>query len=281
MHVALKRGVDVVLAAVLLAVVAPCLALLAVAIWMESGTPVIFRAQRLGRGGRPFTMYKLRSMAPGSDGALDALMSSNLGEGMVKIADDPRVTPLGRLLRRFSLDELPQLWNVLRGDMSLVGPRPHELGEVSLQDNVHALRLTMRPGLTGLWQVRARTNPSLAVRVHDDLEYLNRWSLLLDLAIALWTIPVLLRGEGGQIHRPELGRGRARSARTRRVDGQDLVPEVPGSDRADGEAARIQRRQHGPRFPIGRQHDQRLAGRRERSTEAAGEALDHIGGTPG
>ncbi len=281
MHVALKRGVDVVLAAVVLAVVAPCLALLAVAIWMESGTPVIFRAQRLGRGGRPFTMYKLRSMAPGSDGALDALMSSNLGEGMVKIADDPRVTPLGRLLRRFSLDELPQLWNVLRGDMSLVGPRPHELGEVSLQDNVHALRLTMRPGLTGLWQVRARTNPSLAVRVHDDLEYLNRWSLLLDLAIALWTIPVLLRGEGGQIHRPELGRGRARSARTRRVDGQDLVPEVPGSDRADGEAARIQRRQHGPRFPIGRQHDQRLAGRRERSTEAAGEALDHIGGTPG
>ncbi|TMD04850.1 MAG: sugar transferase [Chloroflexi bacterium] len=265
----------------MLAVLAPCLALLALAIWMESGTPVIFRAQRLGRGGRPFTMYKLRSMAPGSDEALDALMSSNLAEGMVKIADDPRVTPLGRLLRRFSLDELPQLWNVLRGDMSLVGPRPHELKEVSLQDNVHARRLTMRPGLTGLWQVRARTNPSLAVRVHYDLEYLNRWSLRLDLAIALSTIPVLLRGEGGQIHRPELGRGRARSATTRRVDGQDLVPEVPPGDRADREGCRIQRRQHGPRFPIGRQHDQRLAGRRERSTESAGEALDHIGGTPG
>jgi len=196
---ALKRGVDVMVAAVMLAAVTPLLALLAMAIWVESGTPLLFRAQRLGRGGRPFTMYKLRSMAPGSDGALDTLMSSNLAEGMVKIADDPRVTALGRLLRRFSLDELPQLWNVLRGDMSLVGPRPHELGEVSLQDNVHARRLTMRPGLTGLWQVNARTNPSLAVRVHHDLEYIAEWSLLLDLAIALKTIPVLLRGNGGQI----------------------------------------------------------------------------------
>ena len=201
---ALKRGVDVVVAAVMLVVLAPFLALLAMAIWVESGTPVLFQAQRLGRGGRPFTMYKLRSMALGSDRAFDALRSSNLAEGMVKIADDPRVTPLGRVLRRFSLDELPQLWNVLRGDMSLVGPRPHELGEVSLQDSVHARRLTMRPGLTGLWQVKARTNPSLAVRVLYDLEYIDEWSLLLDLAIALETIPVLLRGNGGQIHGPEL-----------------------------------------------------------------------------
>ncbi len=204
MSIALKRGVDVLVAAVLLAAVTPFLALLALAIWVESGPPLLFRAQRLGRGGRPFTMYKLRSMAPGSDVALDTLMSSNLAEGMVKIANDPRVTPLGRVLRRFSLDELPQLWNVLRGDMSLVGPRPHELGEVSLQDNVHARRLTMRPGLTGLWQVKARTDPSLMIRVHHDLEYIARWSLLLDLAIALETIPALLRGDGGQIHGPEL-----------------------------------------------------------------------------
>jgi len=201
---ALKRGVDIILATALLVAVAPLLALLVMAIWVESGTPVLFRAQRLGRGGRPFTMYKLRSMAPGSDGALDALRCRNLAEGMVKIAKDPRITPLGRLLRRFSLDELPQLWNVLGGDMSLVGPRPHELGEVSLQDEVHARRLTMRPGLTGLWQVKARTNPSLAVRVHYDLEYIARWSLLLDLVIALETIPVLLRGDGGQVHYPDL-----------------------------------------------------------------------------
>ncbi len=201
---------------VLLAAAAPLLALLAMAIWVESGTPVLFRAQRLGRGGRPFTMYKLRSMAPGSDGALHTLMSSNLAEGMVKIADDPRVTRLGRLLRRFSLDEVPQLWNVLRGDMSLVGPRPHELAEVSLQDDLHAQRLTMRPGLTGLWQVKARTNPSLMVRVHYDLEYIARWSLLLDLAIALETIPVLLRGDGGQIHGPELSVSKATGADPRR-----------------------------------------------------------------
>jgi len=210
MQVALKRAVDVVLAVVMLAAVTPLLALLAMAIWVETGTPVLFRAQRLGQGGRPFAMYKLRSMAAGSDGVLDGLMSSNLAEGMVKIADDPRVTPLGRLLRRFSLDELPQLWNVLRGDMSLVGPRPHELGEVSLQDDVHARRLTMRPGLTGLWQVKARTNPSLAARVHYDLEYIAEWSLLLDLAIALETIPVLLRGNGGQIHPPELSVSKGR-----------------------------------------------------------------------
>ena len=281
MSIALKRGVDVLVAAVMLAAVAPLLALLALAIWTESGTPVLFRAQRLGRGGRPFTMYKLRSMAPGSDGALDTLMSSNLAEGMVKIADDPRVTPLGRVLRRFSLDELPQLWNVLRGDMSLVGPRPHELGEVSPQDELHARRLTMRPGLTGLWQVKARTDPSLAVRVHYDLEYIARWSPRLDLAIALKTIPVLLRGNGGQTYGPELGRGRGSSPRTRRVHGHDFVAEVPGSDRADREAARIQRRQHGPPLPIGRQHDQRLAGRRDRSTEPVGEAFDHIGRPPG
>ncbi len=210
MQVALKRGVDVVLAAVMLVAVAPLLALLATAIWVETGMPVLFRAQRLGRGGRPFAMYKLRSMAPGSDGVLDGLMSSNLAEGMVKIADDPRVTPLGGLLRRFSLDELPQLWNVLRGDMSLVGPRPHELGEVSLQDVVLARRLMIRPGLTGLWQVKARTNPSLAVRVHYDLKYIAEWSLLLDLAIALETIPVLLRGNGGKIHRPELSVSKGR-----------------------------------------------------------------------
>jgi lipopolysaccharide/colanic/teichoic acid biosynthesis glycosyltransferase len=131
------------------------------------------------------------------------------------------VTPLGRLLRRFSLDELPQLWNVVRGEMSLVGPRPHELGEVSLEDQVHLQRLRMRPGLTGLWQIRARTDPSLAIRVHYDLEYIARWSLLTDFAIALKTIPVVLRGQGG----------------APRVHGQDLVPEVSRGDGPSLEAA--------------------------------------------
>src|SRR6266700_2556819 len=168
---ALKRGIDVVLGLALLLAVLPLLAVLAIAVWVETGAPVLFRCQRYGRGGRPFTMYKFRTMALGAERALQTLRSRNVAQGMVKIADDPRVTTLGRLFRRFSLDELPQLWNVVRGEMSLVGPRPHELGEVSLEDPVHLQRLRMRPGLTGLWQIRARTDPSLAIRVRYDPEY--------------------------------------------------------------------------------------------------------------
>jgi lipopolysaccharide/colanic/teichoic acid biosynthesis glycosyltransferase len=218
---ALKRGIDVVMGLVLLLAVLPLLAVLAIAVWAETGAPVLFRCQRLGRGGQPFTMYKFRTMAPGSERALETLRSRNVAQGMVKISDDPRVTPLGRLLRRFSLDELPQLWNVVRGEMSLVGPRPHELGEVSIEDQLHLQRLRMRPGLTGLWQIRARTDPSLAIRVHYDLEYIARWSLLADFAIALKTIPVVLRGQGG----------------APRVHGQDLVPEVSRGDGPSLEAA--------------------------------------------
>jgi lipopolysaccharide/colanic/teichoic acid biosynthesis glycosyltransferase len=218
---ALKRGIDVVLGLALLLAVLPLLAVIAVAVSAETGAPVLFRCQRLGRDGRPFTMYKFRTMAPGSERALETVRARNVAQGMVKIADDPRVTPLGRLLRRFSLDEFPQLWNVVRGEMSLVGPRPHELGEVSVEDPVHLRRLRMRPGLTGLWQIRARTDPSLAIRVHYDLEYIARWSLLADFAIALKTIPVVLRGQGG----------------APRVHSQDLVPEVSRGDGPSLEAA--------------------------------------------
>lgn len=223
---AFKRGIDLVLALAILVAILPLLAALGIAIWVETGTPVLFRCQRLGRRGRPFTMYKFRTMALGSDRALETLRSRNVAQGMVKIADDPRVTPLGRILRRFSLDELPQLWNVVRGEMSLVGPRPHELGEISLEDQVHRHRLCMRPGLTGLWQISARTNPSLAVRVHYDLDYIARWSLLADFAIALKTIPVLLQGQGG----------------APRVNGQDLVPEVARGDRPGHKAAGVESR---------------------------------------
>ncbi len=236
---ALKRAIDVVIGMAMLVAALPLLAALAIAIGLETGAPVLFRCQRLGRGGRAFTMYKFRTMAQGSDRALETLRSRNAAQGMVKIADDPRVTPLGRLLRRFSLDELPQLWNVVRGEMSLVGPRPHELGEISLDDPVHLQRLRMRPGLTGLWQVRARTNPSLAVRVHDDLEYIARWSLLKDFAIALRTIPVVLRGEGG----------------APRVHGQDLVAEVSRDNGPGLKAPVLERRKHGSPLAVGRQHD--------------------------
>jgi lipopolysaccharide/colanic/teichoic acid biosynthesis glycosyltransferase len=206
---ALKRGLDAVVALLLLVLLAPLLAAICVAVWAESGTPVIFYARRLGKDGQPFTMYKFRTMAPGAAVALQALLSRNLAQGMVKIVDDPRATPLGRILRRFSLDELPQLWNVLRGEMSLVGPRPHEVGEVSIHDQRLRQRLTMRPGLTGLWQVNARTNPSLEIRVEHDLTYISQWSMRLDLTIALRTIPVVLRGDGGRITRPTASRMQA------------------------------------------------------------------------
>ena len=236
---ALKRGIDLVLGLAILVAIVPLLAALAIAIWVETGTPVLFRCQRLGRGGRPFTMYKFRTMALGSDRALETLRSRNVAQGMVKIADDPRVTPLGQILRRFSLDELPQLWNVARGEMSLVGPRPHELGEISVEDQVHRQRLRMRPGLTGLWQIRARTNPSLAVRVHYDLEYIACWSLLGDFAIALKTIPVLLEGQGG----------------APRVHGHDLVPEVSRGNGPGLDAVSLESREHGSPLSVSRQHD--------------------------
>jgi len=235
----LKRAIDVVLGMALLVAGLPLLAALAIAIWVETGPPVLFRCQRLGRGGRPFTMYKFRTMALGAERELETLRARNVAQGMVKIADDPRVTPLGGLLRRFSLDELPQLWNVVRGQMSLVGPRPHEVGEVPLGEQVHLQRLRMRPGLTGLWQIRARTNPSLAVRVHYDLEYITRWSLLADVAIALKTIPVVLRGEGGAPH----------------VHGHDLVPEVPRGDGPGLEAVGVEGREHRAPLTVSRQHD--------------------------
>ena len=198
-----KRVADVVVATGALLALAPVFGLVAALVWLDSGTPIFFRATRLGRAGRVFRMYKFRTMVPGSEEALLDLRDRNLAQGMVKIVDDPRVTVIGSWLRRFSLDELPQLWNVICGDMSLVGPRPHQIGEVSPDDDRHRLRLAMRPGLTGLWQVKARTNPSLAVRVRYDLQYISRWSPWLDLVIILATIPVVLRGDGGRIRFPE------------------------------------------------------------------------------
>jgi lipopolysaccharide/colanic/teichoic acid biosynthesis glycosyltransferase len=196
-----KRAVDVVVASLALLALIPVFAFISGMVWLDGGGPIFFRARRLGQAGRRFTMYKFRTMVVGSEEALVDLRTRNVAEGMVKIVDDPRVTPVGRWLRRYSLDELPQLWNVIRGDMSLVGPRPHQVGEVSPLDLRTWQRLGMRPGLTGLWQVRARTNPSLAIRERHDLDYIARWSPWLDLVIILATVPVVLRGNGGEISR--------------------------------------------------------------------------------
>ena len=197
----LKQITDYLGAALLLVALAPLLLLLALLVRLSSPGPVIYRQQRAGLNGQPFTMYKFRSMNVAADELKLALAAQNEMDGPVfKIANDPRITRLGRILRRHSLDELPQLWNVLRGEMSLVGPRPLPVEEVHRFDNfAHRRRLSMKPGLTCLWQVRGRNEiTSFEEWVRLDLEYIDQWSLWLDLKILLATIPVTLLGRGGR-----------------------------------------------------------------------------------
>jgi exopolysaccharide biosynthesis polyprenyl glycosylphosphotransferase len=191
---ALKRSVDIGVSAVGLLVLSPVFLLIGLAVRRDGG-PVFFRQTRVGVHGRPFGILKFRSMAVDAEARLGELAAANEIAGHAfKLTDDPRVTPIGRRLRRWSLDELPQLWNVLRGDMSLVGPRPPLPGEVSGYDMWHRRRLSMKPGITGLWQVRARNEPEFDRWVEDDLEYIDRWSLWLDFAILARTIPAALEG---------------------------------------------------------------------------------------
>ncbi len=198
---ALKQVVDY-LGAVLLAVVLSTLFVLcALLVRLSSRGPVIFRSQRAGLNGQPFTMYKFRTMHAGAESAQAALADRNEMDGPVfKIANDPRITPLGRFLRRHSLDELPQLWNVLRGEMSLVGPRPLPIEEINrIAENAQRRRLSVKPGLTCLWQIRGRNEiSSFEDWVRLDLEYIDQWSLWLDLKILFATIPVALFGRGGR-----------------------------------------------------------------------------------
>jgi len=192
-----KRALDVVGAALLLSVLVPLLVAIAACIKFSSRGPVLFRHQRLGRGGGRFWCYKFRTMVPDAESQL--ARSPDLCEQFrdnYKIRSDPRVTRVGALLRRTSLDELPQLWNVLRGDMSLIGPRPiveSELGKYG----VHASRLLMvKPGLGGIWQVSGRSNTSYSDRVAMDLLYVETRSLGLDLKLVMLTALVVLRCDG-------------------------------------------------------------------------------------
>jgi exopolysaccharide biosynthesis polyprenyl glycosylphosphotransferase len=192
---AAKRLVDVVVAAAGLVALSPVFALIALSIRREDGAPALFRQTRVGLHGRTFEMLKFRSMTPDAEARKAELEHANEVNGSAfKVTDDPRVTRTGRRLRRFSLDELPQLWNVLRGDMSLVGPRPPLPEEVAGYDLWHRRRLSMKPGITGLWQVRARRDPEFDRWVAADLEYIDRWSLWLDLKILARTIPAALEG---------------------------------------------------------------------------------------
>lgn len=193
----LKRCLDIVCSLAILVVAAIPMLVIALVILVVDGRPILYRDMRAGLFGRPYTMRKFRSMRSGADAERAALWSVNSTSGPAfKIVDDPRVTKVGRLIRRFSLDELPQLFDVLQGRMSLVGPRPAGLDELVRYEDRHRLRLTVRPGVTGLWQVRRRIDADFEQRMDDDLEYIRRWSPLLDLAIIVRSIGVMLSGRG-------------------------------------------------------------------------------------
>jgi lipopolysaccharide/colanic/teichoic acid biosynthesis glycosyltransferase len=198
MGLAVKRALDIVGAATLLLVTAPLLALAALWIRCDSCGPVFYPAMRVGRKGRKFRCYKLRTMVAKADAQKDHLRQTNERNGpFFKMENDPRVTRCGRWLRKFSIDELPQLVNVLLGHMSLVGPRPHPVDDYERYTIEHLRRLDVKPGVTGLWQVTARRDPSFDTNMVLDLEYIENWNLGLDLNILLRTISVVLDG-GGQ-----------------------------------------------------------------------------------
>jgi exopolysaccharide biosynthesis polyprenyl glycosylphosphotransferase len=194
---ALKRLTDIAISSAALVILAPLLFLIAVLIKLDSPGRILFKQTRLGRGGKPFTCYKFRSMAPEADMEVAQLTSLNEAEGPIfKIREDPRCTRLGRVLRRFSLDELPQLVNVLLGDMSVVGPRPPLPSEVEQYEDWHHERLNTPSGITGLWQVMGRSDLSFNEMVMLDLFYAENWSLWLDFKIMLRTVPTVLFARG-------------------------------------------------------------------------------------
>jgi exopolysaccharide biosynthesis polyprenyl glycosylphosphotransferase len=193
----LKRLSDLVLAIPLAVALVPLMLLIALLVKLDSPGPAFYTSTRIGKRGRGFTCFKFRTMVANADELKRSLAEQNERDGILfKMHNDPRITRSGRLLRKFSLDELPQLLNIIRGDMSLVGPRPPLASEVELYELQHCRRLEVLPGLTGLWQVWGRQDPSFERYVALDLAYVENWSLWLDLKILLRTAQVVLRGTG-------------------------------------------------------------------------------------
>jgi len=191
-----KSALDRVGALLLLVVLGPIIVFVAVVVALSSPGPVLYRQRRVGRDGEMFEFLKFRTMVPAADAEMPALDPHNEADGLLfKIQADPRVTAAGRWLRRLSLDELPQLWNVLRGEMSLVGPRPLPV-DPTLFLGHERVRLLVKPGITGLWQVSGRSELTWAQTVHLDTRYVTEWSFLLDVYILLRTPLAVLRGRG-------------------------------------------------------------------------------------
>jgi exopolysaccharide biosynthesis polyprenyl glycosylphosphotransferase len=194
---AVKRLLDVVVATAGLILAAPLLAVAAVWIRLDSPGPVLYSALRVGRKGRKFQCYKMRTMVEAADAQKEKLRAKNERNGpFFKMENDPRVTRCGRWMRKYSIDELPQLANVLRGEMSLVGPRPHPVDDYERYTLEHLRRLDVKPGVTGQWQVQARRDPSFDTTMTLDLDYIENWSLRKDLGILLKTIPTVMRADG-------------------------------------------------------------------------------------
>ena len=192
-----KRLFDFITVLFLMILTLPLFLILAIMIKIDSSGPVLYLSRRYGRGGRIFNMYKFRSMCQDADKVLEQCRHQNEADGPIfKIKNDPRITEIGKFLRKHSLDELPQLFNVLKGDMSLVGPRPLPIDQIEKEDLRQLKRLEVKPGITGLWQIRGRSDISFARLVKWDTWYINNWSFWLDINILLQTIPVVLRGRG-------------------------------------------------------------------------------------
>jgi len=196
-HMALKRACDIACSFVALLVLSPLFAVVALLVKLTSRGPVFFKQARLGLHGKKFYMLKFRSMVPNAEALLESLAHMNEQTGPVfKMKNDPRITPFGRFIRRYSLDELPQLVNVLRGDMSIVGPRPPMPLEVAQYEPWQRRRLSVRPGLTCLWQVSGRNQISFEEWMYLDMQYIDHWSLKGDLNLILKTIPIVFSGKG-------------------------------------------------------------------------------------
>ncbi len=193
----LKRSLDVVFSALTLLLLSPFFLVIGIMIKLDSRGPIFYRSERIGKKGRVFRCYKFRTMVSDAEKKLASVIHMNERDGVLfKIANDPRITRVGRILRKYSLDELPQFFNVLRGEMSIVGPRPPIASEVEEYKLSHLRRLNVTPGITGLWQVQGRRDPSFDSYVSLDLTYIENWSIWLDLKIIIRTVGVVLSGTG-------------------------------------------------------------------------------------